>query len=55
MREEIDAYAARFAVLADNVWREEYLNQPSVTTSCASSGIRQTSSEIGISVSMKSN
>jgi hypothetical protein len=39
MREEIDAYAARFGVFADKVWREEYLKQPSVTTSCASSNI----------------
>jgi hypothetical protein len=54
MREEIDAYAARFAVLADKVWREEYLNQPNATTSCASSSMGQTSSDIGISMSMKS-
>ena len=55
MREEIDSYAARFVVLADKVWREEDLNQPSVTTSCSSSSISQTSSEIGISMSMKPN
>jgi MoaA/NifB/PqqE/SkfB family radical SAM enzyme len=47
MKEEIDAYAARFATFADRVWREEYLNEPSVTTSCASSSI-------GVSMSMKS-
>jgi sulfatase maturation enzyme AslB (radical SAM superfamily) len=55
MREEIDAYAARFAVLADKVWNEEYQNQPSVTTSCASTSIGQPSSDIGISMSMKPN
>ena len=48
MKEEIDAYAARYAVFADKVWREEYLKQPSVTTSCASSSI-------GVSMSMKSS
>ena len=47
MREEIDAYAARFGVFADKVWREEYLKQPIVTTSCASSSI-------GASMAMKS-
>lgn len=47
MKEEMDAYAARFAAFADRVWREEYLKQPSVTTSCASSSI-------GVSMSMKS-
>lgn len=55
MREEIDAYAARFAVLADKVWKEEYLNQSSVSTSCASSSIRQRSGDSVISMSMKSN
>jgi hypothetical protein len=55
MEEEIDLYAARFAVFADKVWRKEYLKEPSVTTSCASSSIGQTSTEIGASVSMKSN
>ena len=48
MKEEIDAYAARYAVFADKVWREEYLKQPSVTTNC-------TSSSIGVSMSMKSS
>jgi hypothetical protein len=47
MKEEMDAYAARFAVYADKVWREEYLKQPSVTASCASSSI-------GASMAMKS-
>ena len=47
MKNEMDAYAARFGVFADKVWREEYLKQPSVTTSCASSSI-------GVSMSMKS-
>jgi MoaA/NifB/PqqE/SkfB family radical SAM enzyme len=55
MKEEIDSYAARFATLADKVWREEYLKEPSVTTSCASSSIGQTSTEIGASMSMKWN
>ena len=43
----MDAYAARFAVYADKIWREEYLKQPSVTTSCASSSM-------GASMAMKS-
>jgi len=47
MKEEMDAYAARFGVLAEKVWKEEYLRQPSVTTSCASSNI-------GASMTMKS-
>jgi hypothetical protein len=46
MKEEMDAYAARFGAFADKVWREEYLKQPSITTSCASSSI-------GVSMSMK--
>jgi len=48
MKKEMDAYAARFATFADQVWREEYLKQPSTTTSCASS-------TIGISMAMKSS
>jgi len=47
MKGEIDAYAARFGVFADKVWKEEYLRQPSATTSCISSSM-------GISMSMKS-
>jgi MoaA/NifB/PqqE/SkfB family radical SAM enzyme len=47
MKEEMDAYAARFATLAEKVWKEEYLQQPAVSTSCASSSI-------GVSMSMKS-
>ncbi len=47
MKKEMDAYAARFGVFADKVWREEYLKQPSITTSCASSSI-------GVSMSKKS-
>jgi hypothetical protein len=47
MKGELDAYAARFGVFADKVWKEEYLNEPDVTTSCASSSI-------GASMSMKS-
>jgi len=35
----MDAYAARFAVYADRIWREEYIQQHRVTTSCASSSI----------------
>jgi len=46
MKEDLDAYAARFEVFADRVWKEEYLKQPSVATSCASSSI-------GVSMSMK--
>jgi hypothetical protein len=47
MKEEIDAYAARFGAFADKVWKEEYLKHPSVTTtSCASSSI-------GASMTMK--
>lgn len=46
MKEEIDAYAARFATFADKVWKEEYLQQPATSTSCASSNI-------GVSMSMK--
>jgi hypothetical protein len=48
MKGELDAYAARFATFADRVWREEYLKEPSVSTSCASSSI-------GVSMSMKSS
>jgi hypothetical protein len=47
MKEKMDAYAARFALYADKVWREEYLKPDSVTTSCASSSI-------GVSMAMKS-
>jgi len=39
MKGEMDAYAARFAVYADRIWREEYIKQPSFTTSWASSSI----------------
>ncbi len=42
MKEEMDAYAARFAVLADRVWREEYLKKSTTTSSCASAGIGAT-------------
>ena len=47
MKDDLDAYAARFGVFADRVWKEEYLQQPSVSTSCASSSV-------GASMSMKS-
>jgi len=47
MKEEMDAYAARFGVFADKVWREEYAKQSIVTTRCASS-------RIGVSLPMKS-
>lgn len=46
MSEEIDQYAARYGVFAEKVWKEEYLRQPSASTSCASSSI-------GVSMSMK--
>jgi hypothetical protein len=55
MKEEIDAYAERFAVYADKVWREEYVNQPSATTSCPSASLGPSMDQIGISMSMKSN
>jgi hypothetical protein len=47
MKDDLDQYAARFGVFADQVWREEYHRQPSITTSCASSSI-------GASMVMKS-
>lgn len=47
MKKEMDAYAARFAVYADKIWREEYLKPSSVTTRCPSSSI-------GTSMMMKS-
>lgn len=37
LKAEMDRYAARYAVLADRVWREEYLNAPSVKTCWTSS------------------
>jgi hypothetical protein len=46
MKEKMDAYAGRWGVFADKVWKEEYLKQPTVTTSCASSSI-------GASMAMK--
>jgi MoaA/NifB/PqqE/SkfB family radical SAM enzyme len=46
MKEDLDRYAARFGVLADKVWREEYPKEPDVTASC-------TSSSIGVSMSME--
>jgi hypothetical protein len=63
MREEMDEYAARYGVLAEKVWGEEYLKQPSVTTSCPSSSTcppRPRSGpgpagEVGAPMSMKSN
>jgi len=39
MKGEMDAYAARFGVFTDKVWREKYLKQPGVTTGCISSSI----------------
>ena len=53
MKEEMDAYAARFAAFADKVWGEEYLKQPSITTSCASSSTCPPEGRIGVSMSMK--
>jgi glyceraldehyde-3-phosphate dehydrogenase/erythrose-4-phosphate dehydrogenase len=55
LKEKMDEYAARYGILADQVWKEEYLREPSATTTCASSNIRQTPRDIGISMSMKSN
>lgn len=54
MKEELDAYAARFGFFADKIWREEYLKQPSVTTSCASSSTCPPTGRIGVSMAMKS-
>jgi hypothetical protein len=48
MKDELDAYAARFGVLADKVWKEECVREHSITTSCRSSSI-------GASMSMKSS
>ncbi|MEW6376572.1 MAG: radical SAM protein [Thermodesulfobacteriota bacterium] len=55
MKEELDAYAARFGVFADRVWREEYLKQTGVTSSCTSSSTCPPAERIGVSMSMKSN
>ena len=46
-KEDLDRYAAQFGILADKVWKEEYLKEPSVTAHCAPSSI-------GVSTSMKS-
>ena len=54
MKEEMDAYAARFGAFADKVWREEYLRQPTVTISCASSSTCPPEGRMGVSMSMKS-
>ena len=48
MKEDLDAYAARFGVYAEKVWREEYLKQAEAPVSCSSS-------QIGVSLSMKSS
>jgi MoaA/NifB/PqqE/SkfB family radical SAM enzyme len=55
MKEELDAYAARFGVFADRVWREEYLKQTGVTSGCTSSSTCPPAGRIGVSMSMKSN
>ena len=47
MKDDIDAYAARYGAFADRIWREEYLKQPIVTRSAPSRG--------GLSMSMKSS
>jgi MoaA/NifB/PqqE/SkfB family radical SAM enzyme len=47
MKDDIDAYAARYGVFADKIWREEYLNEPIVPRGYASSAV-------GSSISMKS-
>jgi MoaA/NifB/PqqE/SkfB family radical SAM enzyme len=39
MKDDIDAYAARYGVFADRIWREEYLNEPSVPRRCTSSAV----------------
>lgn len=46
MKDQMDAYAARFAELAERVWREEYLKHPISTTQCSSVSM-------GVSMSMK--
>ncbi len=46
MKEDLDRYAAQFGVLADKVWKEEYLKEPSVAAHCAPSSV-------GVSMSMK--
>jgi hypothetical protein len=55
MKEVMDEYAARYGILADQVWREEYLKKPRAMTTCASSSISQTPTDMEISMSMKSN
>jgi len=35
MKDEIDAYAARFGALADKIWREEYFHEQSVLDAVA--------------------
>ena len=47
MKDDIDAYAARYGVFADRIWREEHLKQP-IVTRCASSSV-------GFPMSMKSS
>ena len=39
MKEDLDAYAARYGTYADRIWSDEYLRPPSITTRCASSRI----------------
>lgn len=46
MKEDLDRYAVRFGVLAEKVWREEYLKEPGVNA-------RGASSNIGVSMSME--
>jgi len=48
MKDELDAYAARFGQYADKVWREEYLNQKEATYQTSSA-----STCVGVSMSMK--
>ena len=47
MKDDIDAYAARYGALADKIWREEYVKQP-IVTRCAPSSV-------GLCVSGKSS
>ena len=40
LKGEIDEYAARYGLLADRIWEEEYLRRPGVT-SCGISSSRE--------------
>lgn len=47
LKEQMDAYAARFGEFADRIWKEEYLRESHPTTQCATT-------RIGVSMAMKS-